>query len=92
MKAGLLEQLGLAPGALAGKVAVVTGAGQGIGKELALALSMLGASVVLAEIKDTGAEVEAQIRAAGGGAQGHAATLREDHECRESFPIATGTS
>ncbi len=56
MKAELLGRLGLRPDDMAGKTAVVTGAGQGIGKELAIALSRLGACVVIAEIKDTGAE------------------------------------
>jgi hypothetical protein len=35
----LIERMGLPEGALAGKVAVVTGAGRGIGKELARALA-----------------------------------------------------
>jgi len=46
---------------LIGKVAVVTGAGRGIGKELARALAWLGAKVVIAEIADAGADVEALI-------------------------------
>ena len=58
----LVEKMGLPRDALAGKVAVVTGAGRGIGKELARALAWLGAKVVIAEIADTGAEVEALIR------------------------------
>lgn len=62
----LIERMGLPEGALAGKVAVVTGAGRGIGKELARALAWLQAKVVIAEIAETGAEVEALIRAAGG--------------------------
>ncbi|HLN60258.1 MAG TPA: SDR family NAD(P)-dependent oxidoreductase, partial [Symbiobacteriaceae bacterium] len=44
----LLTQLGLAPDELAGQVAVVTGAGRGIGQETALALAALGARVVVA--------------------------------------------
>ncbi|MGA9138755.1 MAG: SDR family oxidoreductase [Methanocella sp.] len=66
MKADLLVRLGLRSDDLAEKTAVVTGAGQGIGRELAIALSRLGAAVVIAEIKDTGAEVESLIRAEGG--------------------------
>jgi NAD(P)-dependent dehydrogenase (short-subunit alcohol dehydrogenase family) len=65
----LIEKLGLPRDALAGKVAVVTGAGRGIGKELARALARLGAKVVIAEIADTGAEVEALIRSEGGTAR-----------------------
>ena len=62
----LVERMGLARDALAGKVAIVTGAGRGIGKELARALAWLGAKVIIAEIAETGAEVEALIRSEGG--------------------------
>ncbi len=62
----LVEKMGLPRDALAGKVAVITGAGRGIGKELARALAWLGAWVVIAEIAETGAETEALIRAEGG--------------------------
>lgn len=61
-----LKRMGLSHTSLAGKVAVVTGAGRGIGKELARALAWLGAKVVIAEIADAGAEVEALIRSEGG--------------------------
>ena len=43
----LLEKMGLSCVSLAGKVALVTRAGQGIGKELARALAWLGAQVVI---------------------------------------------
>jgi NAD(P)-dependent dehydrogenase (short-subunit alcohol dehydrogenase family) len=49
-----------------GKVAVVTGAGQGIGREAARALARHGASVVVAEIRDTGSQTAALIREEGG--------------------------
>ena len=62
----LVEKMGLPHDALAGKVAVITGAGRGIGKELARALAWLGARVVIAEIAETGAEVEALVRSEGG--------------------------
>jgi NAD(P)-dependent dehydrogenase (short-subunit alcohol dehydrogenase family) len=58
--------MGLSHTSLIGKVSVVTGAGRGIGKELARALAWLGAKVVIAEIADVGAEVEALIRSEGG--------------------------
>ena len=60
-----LERMGLSRASLSEKVAVVTGAGRGIGKEVARALAWLGAKVVVAEIADTGAEVEALIRSEG---------------------------
>jgi NAD(P)-dependent dehydrogenase (short-subunit alcohol dehydrogenase family) len=54
----------LTRGALAGKVAVVTGAGRGIGLEAAWALAWLGARVVIAEIdKSTGVAAAAAINA-----------------------------
>ena len=65
----MIERLGLARETLAGKVAVVTGAGRGIGRELARALAWLGAVVVIAEIAETGAEVEELIRSEGGSAR-----------------------
>lgn len=52
-----------------GKVAIVTGAGQGIGEAYAKALGAQGASVVVADINETnGARVAADITAAGGSA------------------------
>jgi len=62
----IIEKMGLPQDTLAGKVAVITGAGRGIGKELARALAWLGAKVIIAEINDDGAEVEALIRSEGG--------------------------
>jgi len=62
----LLERMELSRSSLAGKVAIVTGAGQGIGKELSRALAWLGANVIIAEIRNTGAAVEQLIRSEGG--------------------------
>ena len=62
----IIEKMGLPQDTLAGKVVVITGAGRGIGKELARALAWLGAKVIIAEINDDGAEVEALIRSEGG--------------------------
>ncbi len=54
-------------GALDGKVVIVTGAGQGIGREEALALAREGASVVADDLRGAG-EVADAIRAEGGDA------------------------
>ncbi|MDF2626245.1 MAG: short-chain dehydrogenase [Symbiobacteriaceae bacterium] len=48
------------------KVAIVTGAGRGIGRETARILAHLGATTIIAEVSQTGLETEAQIRHDGG--------------------------
>lgn len=59
--------LDLLPNALAGQVAVVTGAGQGIGREIALAFAHLGARLVIAEIDpSSGQETGRLVQDAGG--------------------------
>jgi len=61
-----IEKLGLSKNMLLNKVAIITGAGRGIGKELARALAWLGANVVIAEINDYGKQVEELINTEGG--------------------------
>src|SRR5690606_14148821 len=54
-------------GIVAGKVAIVTGAGNGIGKGIALAMAASGASVVVNDISaEAGQKVVDEITAAGG--------------------------
>lgn len=53
-----------------GRIAVVTGAGQGMGKETAKALASLGATVVIAELSpETGEQTAEEIRRSGGKAE-----------------------
>lgn len=61
-----MERIGLARDTLAAQVAIVTGAGRGIGREVARALSWLGARVIIAELSDEGQETERLIREMGG--------------------------
>ncbi len=63
--------------AFAGKVAVVTGAGSGIGRALAVQLAQAGAQLALSDVKEAGlADTLAQVRAAlQGGAQARAYQL-----------------
>ncbi len=61
---------GAAPGRLADRVAIVTGASRGIGRAAAERLAAAGAAVVAAARADRGEEVAAEIRAAGGRAVG----------------------
>ncbi|KAI0972698.1 short chain dehydrogenase [Xylaria arbuscula] len=59
--------LGLASASLEGKVALVTGAGRGIGREMALELGRRGAKVIVnyANSKDSAEEVVQQIKKSG---------------------------
>ncbi len=58
----LLDRLKLKPDTFAGRVAVVTGAARGIGKQVARGLAHLGAHVIILDILEEGEEVAAQIR------------------------------
>ncbi|MBI3635612.1 MAG: SDR family NAD(P)-dependent oxidoreductase [Candidatus Rokubacteria bacterium] len=65
--------------ALSGQVAIVTGAGRGIGRAVALALADAGAAVALvARTRAEIAEVAAAIREAGGQALGLPADVTQD--------------
>ncbi len=64
-----------APGRLAGRVAVVTGGGNGIGRASALRLAADGAKVVIADVQEASAAETARLVQAAGGS---AVTLRLD--------------
>src|SRR5436190_7914966 len=63
---------------LAGRSAVVTGAGSGIGRAIALRLAEAGAAVMVADVDGDGASAtEALIAAGGGTAASHVADVRD---------------
>lgn len=63
-----VTRLDLASDVLRDQVAIVTGAGRGIGREVARALAWLGARVIIAEISEQGCETEEIIRQSSGAA------------------------
>jgi NAD(P)-dependent dehydrogenase (short-subunit alcohol dehydrogenase family) len=69
-------------GRLLGKVALITGAGSGIGRETALLFAREGAAIVAADVTDVaGAETVSQIEAAGGRAVFVHADVSRDADC-----------
>jgi NAD(P)-dependent dehydrogenase (short-subunit alcohol dehydrogenase family) len=65
--AQILTRAGLAQNTLNKQVAIVTGAGRGIGRETARALAWLGAKVIIAELNDVlGTETRELIQKEGG--------------------------
>jgi len=69
---------------LAGEVAVITGAGQGNGRAIALGLARAGALVACGDVNGLGAEaVAAEIQAAGGRAYGALLDVRDAQACQD---------
>ena len=72
-----------------GKVALVTGAGSGIGEATALAFGREGACVLAADLRIAGAEsTAARIRAEGGQAAGSATDVSRPEDCRRAVAQA----
>ena len=72
-----------------GASALVTGAGRGIGRSVAIALGRAGAAVTL--VSRTRSELEAvaeEVRTAGGRAHVHAGDVREAETCRAAVDAA----
>jgi citronellol/citronellal dehydrogenase len=75
----------LAPGVLAGRLAVVTGAGSGIGRAIALRLAALGAEVVGCGRTAERLEETGRLIAASGGRFRHAVVNVRDAEAAAAF-------
>lgn len=77
---------------ISGKVALVTGAGSGIGRASAVRLAAEGASVVVVDVNANGAdETVAQIEAAGGKASSTRADVTSVHDVRAMIEFAERT-
>jgi NAD(P)-dependent dehydrogenase (short-subunit alcohol dehydrogenase family) len=82
---------GIAEGALAGEVAMVTGGGRGIGRAIALALAEAGAAVaVLARTRGEIDDVAGEISAVGGTAVAIAAEVTDAEDVRRAAEQARG--
>ncbi len=75
---------------LSGQNAIVTGASQGLGKEIAIALGKAGAKVFcVARNADKLADTVSQIESAGGQAQAHAISVTDGDQVNEFFDSIT---
>lgn len=73
----------------AGRTAIVTGAGNGLGKSYALALAAAGANVVVNDVNpDTAAATVAEIQAAGGQALANSDDIASHERARRIFQAA----
>ena len=78
---------------LNGKVAVVTGAASGIGKEIALTLSRAGAAVAIADLNQAGADAVArEIEQAGGKAMGVAMDVTNEDAVNQGIDRVAAAS
>jgi NAD(P)-dependent dehydrogenase (short-subunit alcohol dehydrogenase family) len=79
-------------GRLDGKVALITGAGGGIGREASLLFAAEGASVVAVDLDEASVtETTARVAAAGGAAAAFGADVSRDDDCSAMVAFAEST-
>ena len=76
---------------LDGKVAIVTGGGQGLGRGEALELAGCGARVIVNDFRDTAADVVDEIRSAGGLAVAHQGDVADWNAAKDIVALAVTT-
>ncbi len=58
----LLDKLGIVPGSLVGRTALITGGARGIGEATAITLAQLGARIVIVDVLPSGQDVVDSIK------------------------------
>lgn len=77
---------------LEGKVAIVTGSGRGIGKEIAKVLAQKGASVLITDVvEDNAKQAAAEIEAEGGKADYVICDVSKEEDSKKIYDKAIGT-
>ncbi len=87
----LLDKLGIAPGSLVGRTALITGGARGIGEATAATLAHLGARIVLVDILPSGQDVADSIKQAGGQAEFIQCDLGDVDQLLSMLPQATSS-
>ncbi len=82
----LLDRLGIPPGSLVGRTALVTGAARGIGEAAAMTMAHLGARIVIVDINPGGQEVADTIAEKGGQARFIECDLSDVRQLKEMIP------